>query len=355
MSQKTFKKDGSAYIRSLVENAIECGRRTAVVTGDYEIDETIKLPSDFTLILENAHLRTVEGAHFSIFTNKHSETPEGRTLDGTDRNISIIGRGEAILDGGADRILEIVPEKTEIPRYKSCLILFSNVDGFKVSGLKLINMQFWATAFVYCRNGYVGNLEFCADDRRIDKDGVIHHGLIREEYDDTIIKFADGVDLREGCNHIVIENISGFVEDDTVALTAYGSGKMEEGFRVSELPSDISHVTIKNVRSSSFCSNVRLLNQGNIKLHDIDIDGVYDDSEHSHHLDHGNFAIRIGDKRMYGYRHCTKEETYNISVKNVYGRSRAVIALAGEIGNLTMFGIEAGEGTPMFYNWEKVF
>jgi hypothetical protein len=96
-----------------------------------------------------------------------------------------------------------------------------------------------------------------------------------------------------------------------------------------------------------------MLNQGDTKPHDIDIDGVYDASENSIHMDHGNFAIRIGDRHMYGYRHCTAEETYYISVKNVYGREKAVVALAGEIGNLVIYGIEAEEGTPMFFDWEE--
>ena len=58
---------------------------------------------------------------------------------------------------------------------------------------------------------------------------------------------------------------------------------------------------------------------------------------------------------MYSDSHSTKEETYNISIKNIYGRSRAAIALAGEIGNLTIYGVECAEGTPMFYDWERIF
>ena len=351
---KDFKLGGSAYIQSLVDEAVKSGRRTTVITGNYEIDEAVRLPSNFTIILEDAHLRLGDGTHCNVFVNEHNETETGKTVEGTDRNISIIGRGRAILDGGnMNDVYEKVPYAERVaPLYKNNLILFTNVDGFKVSGLKLINQRWWATNFIYCRNGYIGNLEFCSDDRWRDSEGNIHKGLKRNEYDGVLVKNSDGIDLRVGCQNIIIENITGFTEDDSVALTGLEGG-LSKIFGVEGLSSDIAYITIKNVRTSAYCTNVRMLNQGDIKLHDIDIDGVYDASENSPHMDHGNFAVRIGDKHMYGSRHCTKDETYNISVKNVYGRGKAVVALAGEIGNLTMYGIEAAQGTPMFYDWEE--
>lgn len=69
-------------------------------------------------------------------------------------------------------------------------------------------------------------------------------------------------------------------------------------------------------------------------------------------MDRGNFAVRIGDMHMYGSRHNTKDDTYNISVKNVYGRGRAVLALAREIENLTLYGIESAKDTRMFHEWD---
>ena len=351
---QNFKKNGASYINGLIKEAIENKTRCARVSGDLEIDEAVRLPSNFTLILEDCHLRLADGSHTNIFVNEHNETELGNTLDGTDTNISSIGRGRAILDGGnMNDVHERVPAAERVaPIYKNNLILFTNVSGFKISGLSLINQRWWATNFIYCRNGYIGKLDFCADDRWRDEKGELHSGLRRDRYSEVLVKNADGVDLREGCRNIVIENLTGFTEDDSVALTGL-AGAMEARFRVEGLSSDICNVTIRNIRTSAYCTNVRLLNQGETKLHDIDIDGVYDESETSPHLDHGNFAVRIGDKHMYGPRHCTKDETYNISVKNVYGRGFAVLAIAGEIGNLTMYGIEAAEGTPMFHEWDE--
>lgn len=345
-----IQKGGTDYIRSLIDAAVQDGSRCATVRGDWEIKAAIRLPSNFTLILEDCHLRLADGCYASIFVNEHNETEIGKTVDGTDRNISIIGRGNAILDGGEYNGLGEMtpPEKRPAPLYKNNLILFTNVNGFKISGLKCINQRWWATNFIYCRNGSIENMDFCADDRRFDKDRTLVHGLIQgDNYSNIYVKNADGIDLREGCQNIVIENITGFTEDDTIALTGL-AGKLEAAFRVEGLSSDICNVKINNIRAAAFCSIVRLLNQGEIKLHDIEIDGVFDTSENSPHLNRGARAIRVGDKYLYGPRHCTKDETYNISIKNVYAAGISALALAGEIGNLVICGIECAKGTKMF-------
>ncbi len=348
METTVFFKDGSAYIAAKIEEAVKDGCRTATVSGHFEIGEAIRLPSNFTLILDGAYLRMADGVYANMFVNEHHGTEIGKTVDGTDRNINIIGRGEAILDGGKYNGLS---EKNSFqnglpPIWKNNLILFSNVDGFRVSGIQCKNQRWWALNFIYCANGYVGDIDFCACDIGIDENGNEYHGLKRDKYAEVLVKNADGVDLRRGCHDIVIENISGFVEDDSVALTAL-NGEMEKTFAVGGLPSDLCRIEVRNVRTSAYCSNVRLLNQGEIRLHDITVDGVYDTSADSPYMDRGRYAVRVGDTHMYGARHSTADETYNITVKNIFGRGDAVLFLAGEIRNLVFFGIEASHGTKM--------
>ncbi|MBQ8345527.1 MAG: hypothetical protein IJY42_04610, partial [Clostridia bacterium] len=171
-------------------------------------------------------------------------------------------------------------------------------------------------------------------------------GLNIDKYDEVLVKNADGIDLRQGCHDIVIENITGFTEDDSIALTAL-NGRMERHFAVEGLCPDLCNVVIRNVATSAFCSNVRLLNQGDLKLHDILIDGVTDTSQDSPHMDIGCHCVRVGDTHLYGSRHCTAEETYNITVCNLKSRAGYAVALAGEIGNLVMYGIECFDSGKM--------
>ena len=348
MKEAVFQLRGTEHISALIAEAVENESRTATVTGCWEIAEAVRIPSNFTLILENCHLKMADGVYSNMFVNQNHDTDLGRTVAGTDRNISILGRGEAILDGGNYNGLSETTAKQEgmPPIWKNNLILFTNVDGFRISGLSCRRQRWWSLNFIYCAHGYLGDLDFCADDRAMDEDGNIYRGLIRSRYPDVLVKNADGIDLRQGCHDIVIEHITGFTEDDTVALTAL-NGKMERHFGVEGLCSDLYNVTIRDVATSAFCSNVRLLNQGTIKLHDILIDGVTDTSKESPHMDRGRHAVRVGDTHLYGSRHCTAEETYNITVCNVRSRGHYAVALAGEIGNFVMYGIEAFDGCKM--------
>ncbi|MBR6740638.1 MAG: hypothetical protein IKM04_06200 [Clostridia bacterium] len=343
-----FLKNGNEYISSQIGLAIENGSRTAVISGNYEIAQTLLIPSNFTLILQNAHLRMADGTFCNMFVNENHGTAAGNTIDGTDRNISIIGRGQAVIDGGKYNGLSEMNQLQDgmPPIWKNNLILFTNVDGFKISGISCRNQRWWALNFIYCSNGYIGDIDFCSNDIGIDPDGNEYHGLIRNKYHEILVKNSDGIDLRKGCHDILIENISGFTQDDSVALTALDHS-MENIFGVEGLPSDICNVTIRNIRTAAMCGIVRLLNQGGLKLHDVTVDGVYDCTEDSPYIDKCGFAVRIGDTRLYGSRHSTEDETYNITVKNVRGCGEYVLSLAGAINNLTLYGIEAAGGAKM--------
>ena len=348
---KNFAKNGYRYITEKIAEGIKNGSRTATVSGDYEISEAVCLPSDFTLILSDCHLRMADGCYSNMFVNENHDTDLGRTAAGTDRSIRILGRGRAILDGGEYNGLS---ERNHLqnglpPIWKNNLILFTNVDGFRIAGISCHNQRWWAMNFVYCRNGYIGDIDFCANDTAIDQSGQAYHGLRRDAYAEVLVKTADGIDLRRGCRDILIENISGFVEDDSVALTAI-DWLLERQFAVDGLDPDLCRITVRNVRTAAFCSNVRLLAQGGTGLHDIEIDGVYDEGFRSPHMDRGRYAVRVGDTHLYGSRPATKEDIYNISIKNVVGGGLYVLSLAGEIGNLTLHGIRAVNGAKLLHD-----
>ncbi len=337
-----FQAGGSDYINQMIDIAVKNRTRNAIITGNWEISSAIRIPSDFTLILDSCHLRMADGCYSNLFVNEHHDTPLGRTTAGTDRNISIIGRGKAILDGGTYNGLS---EKTQCqnglpPIWNNNLLLFTNVDGFRLSNLSFHNQRWWALNFIFCSNGHISEIDFLANCMMVDENGSVHNGLRRSmPYHNIFVKNADGIDLRQGCHHILIENITGFTEDDSIAVTGL-NGKLEQYFAVHELPADICDITIKNVKTSSFCTNVRLLNQGDVRLHDIYIDGVYDMSENSPYMDRGLYAVRIGDQNMYGSRHSTSDETYNITVKNIRSRGLYAVQLNGAIDNLKMENIQ---------------
>lgn len=348
MFDKIFYPDGTKYITDAINAAIKNGERTVTITENLEIDNAIRIPGNFTLILDGCHLRMADGCYSNMFVNEHNDTDIGRSAGGTDRNITITGKNGAILDGGKyNGLSEKTQNKNGLPPiWKNNLILFTNVDDFEISGISCHNQRWWALNFIYCSNGKLHDIDFKACDIAIDENGNEYRGLKREKYWEVLVKNADGIDLRQGCHDIVIENITGFTEDDSVALTGLNKS-IERSFAVEGASTDIHDIIIRNVATSAFCTNVRLLNQGGIKLHDILVDGVYDTSEKSPYMDRGIYTVRVGDVHLYGERHATKDEAYNITIKNIRSRAEtAAVSLAGDMKNVTIGNIECFDGTP---------
>lgn len=336
---------GTQHITAKINEALQKGEHTAVIKGNWEIDQAVRIPSGFTLVLDGCYLKMADGCFSNLFVNEHHDTDLGRTKEGTDRDIVIIGQNGAVLDGGTYNGLS---ERTQMkdgypPIWKNNLILFTNVDGFDISGISCRNQRWWAMNFVFCANGHISDIDFLANDTAVDPQGNLHHGLKHAANIMPVVCNADGIDIRMGCHDITIENITGFTEDDSVAITGL-NWKLEQAFFVAGLPIDICRITVKNIATSAFCSNVRLLNQGEVKLYDITIDGVYDTSENSPHMDRGIYGVRIGDSHLYGSRHCTGDETYRITVKNVRSRSQYAIGLAGDIKDIQFENIECFDG-----------
>lgn len=350
---KNFMKNGAAYIQGCIDAAANSETRRVVVTGNYEIEKTILIPSEFTLVLEDCHLRMADDTMCNMFTNAHCRTEAGRTPEGADHDIVIEGRGRAVLDGGKyNDLSERNHSKDGLPHISvNNVLLFTNVENFVVKNLHVRNQRWWALNFVYCRYGKIQDIDFRSNPAALWPDGTYHDRITREAfpgaYDGILVRNSDGIDLRQGCHDILIENITGFTEDDTVALTAL-NGSTEKMYGVAGLCPDIHNVIIRSVNSAAFCSNVRLLNQGDIKLYNIIIDGVMDSSLDHPYMDRGIYAVRVGDaNHMYGSRPSTKEETFNITVRNVYSRAGgAAVHLAGAMKDVTLENIRCFDGCP---------
>lgn len=348
--EQIFQKNGGALIQEKISQAVTNGSRKATVTGYYEIEQPIRIPSNFLLVLENCHLRMADGTLCNMFNNEHCGTELGKTDAGTDYNITIQGSGFAILDGGEyNGLSERNSLKDGNPHISvNNLLLFSNVNGFAVRNIHCRNQRWWALNFIDCCNGKITDIDFRSDNSWIDDSGKRVFGKfdldLKQEYDRIYVKNSDGIDLRCGCHNIIIENITGFTEDDTVALTAL-NGVMEQKYRVEGHSPDIHDVIIRNVMSAALCSNIRLLNQGEIKLYNVLIDGMLDTTSDCPYLERGSIGVRVGDSRwMYGKRHATADETFNITIRNVMSRAETVLHLAGGIKNLTLDNIQGFDG-----------
>lgn len=316
-----FQENGGAYIAGLIQKAVEDGSYTCTVSGNWEIEKTVRIPSGFTLVLDGCHLRMKDGEILNIFANEHLGCTDPLIRD---YDICIEGRGRAILDGGEPNGLHQRSLKAHPENYPgithvavNSLVLFAHVDGLRIQGLHLRNQRYWALTFVYCFNGVLKDLDFRSNDAWINENGEKVHGLVQGRYEEICVKNSDGVDLRCGCHDFIIENITGFTQDDSVALTGL-FGPIEKTFWAEGCRKEICNVIIRNVNTAAYCANVRLLNGDGVKVHDVLIDGVFDASRDSRFMDDGHVHVRIGDSHNYGTMVSRPGEVYNITVRNVH-------------------------------------
>ena len=316
------------FARQVGADCSELPRRL-VVTGDHEIRETVWLPSHFTLELVGAHLTQAPGTFCNLFR-----------ADGAE-DVAILGRPgadgrPATLDGGEYNGLceRNAGREGRPPIWVNNLVLFTNVRRFRVEGLHLVKQRWWATNFVACSEGTIRHLSFLADHTSVTADGTVLDILRKGAYGEIRVKNADGVDLRAGCHDIVIEDISGFTEDDTVAITCL-PGRLEKAFLPPGVEFEIRDITVRGVHASSYCSIVRLLAQGGCRLRRILVEDVVDTSDGATFFDgYAHTGVNLGDSHPYAKQPALPEDVADITIRHVQARLQPLL-VRGTVSRLT--------------------
>ena len=313
-----------------IQNAIDAAEtgpcRTVIIprrcerTGrdEWMIDKTILLPSDITIILDDCHLTLVEGVYENIFRNKNMYTEVSLKPEGKQYGIRIIGRGEAVLDGGKGNDLrESTSQKDGRPHVRfNNFVLLHNVHDYVLENFKCINMRWWAINQIACKHGRLSNLSF---------------------WNGKIIPNQDGINCRIGCSNIIIENITGRTGDDVVALSAFPVGS-DLLLLPEDCDVDIHDITIRNVYAHTRQSIVALRNHDGAKMYRISIENIVDVGG-----EYGPWGVvRIGENNYYLNRTSMLGETYEINVRGVYSRYCGTLYLGASLKDSHISDIYAG-------------
>jgi hypothetical protein len=172
------------------------------------------------------------------------------------------------------------------------------------------------------------------------------------------VKNGDGIDFRSGCNHCIIENITGFTSDDTVACTALSKGKLAskelsrylsyaEPYNCSHenIDGDIHHITIRNIHTGGHHHGVICLAANGNKVYDVDIENVIETDEGGREA-----TVKIYTGYGSGYN---SGDIHDIRVKNVVSKkAKHAVMVACEAENLSFENItqENPEGTLFYEN-----
>ena len=287
----------------------------------WEINKTILLPSNITIILDDCHLRLKDGVFENIFRNENMYQTETYTIEQEQHNIYILGRGGAVLDGGnANGLTEATSNKNGFPHIRNNnLILLHNVRDYVLEGFRLINQRHWAINQLFCRNGRLSHLSFF--------NGETRHN-------------QDGINLRIGCNNILVEDITGRTGDDTIALSAFPKGS-DGHFAVEGKDGDIHDVIIRDVRASTRQTIVAMRNNDGAQLYRVVVENVFD--IRSEYTPWG--VVKIGENNYYHDRPSVLGETREISIRNVRAQGAGCIFLGASLQDSHISDVYASGGT----------
>lgn len=328
-----------------IQNAINIAKETGVNkviiprknlrTGEtiWRITKTILLPSNIEIILSNCHLRLEDGVFCNIFRNENMYSSISKTLAGEQHDIYIRGEGYAVLDGGKTNFLLETNTKEMFQNNKTLklsashptesirinnLILFHNVKGFAVENIEVREQRWWALNFIYCSYGKIADITSRARNN---------------------IPNQDCVDIRQGCNNIVIERITGQSGDDLVALTALDTS--DSNFAVQGKSANVFNITITDILGTSVRQGVVVLrNQDDIELHDISIENVIQsDLGDKNNLPY--VTMRIGENGYFKHHQSTMGATRNIKVRNVISGSDTAVMVGATLKDVEFENIQA--------------
>ena len=334
----TQGQSDSESIQNAVDKAHESGLNCVVIprynqrtdSNVWTIDKAIRLPSEMTVVLDNCFMVMADDAYSNFFINSNAYLPISLKQEGRQHHISIIGRGNATLDGGKPNDLT---EKTSGQNghfvMENSPILFINVEYFSVENISITNQRYWGMRFQFCARGSIRN---------------IFTNVTRDRPN------QDGINLRNGCHDIIIEHVHGQTGDDMIALSAIDTEVCANDFGkviVEGLSHDIHDVTIRDI--SGFAIGhplVALRNHNGAKIYNITIDTVRDTPmlQHANYEDEERYGIiRIGNNSYFSERPSEIGETYNISINNVFvNHSKRGIVIMATLKNSRFTNIHAG-------------
>ncbi len=345
-----IKDSDSKTIQAAIEEAVKCGCNRIKIPAYNKrtdsfvwiIDEAILIPSHFCVELDNAHLRLEDGVYCQIFTNSLSQEEIGKTANGEQEDISIIGYGKSVLDGGKHNGLreKTPPEiKATLPHIMNNLTIYlHNVKNFKIQNLTIRDQRWWGLCFCFCSFGVISDIHYELTD------------LTVRESNTHLYRNQDGIDLRVGCHDIDIRNIEGETGDDIVALTALGvkETSFERKYYCDHLSPDIYNVNISNIRGfNCYCALVRLLCHMGRKIYNININNLFDTTPDRNELLRTASCVKLGENDYCNgenaHLRCKHGEMHDINVSNVFSNALTAIVFNCSAKNVTARNIYVGK------------
>lgn len=286
---------------------------------EWIITEAIKLPSYMVVVLDNCHLTLSRGSCCNIFVNSDCYTELGKTLDGEQIGIKLLGEGNVILDGGEHNgLFERNQKQYGFPSvWNNALVLFHNVKDFVIENIHFAHLRWKAVALMYARHGRIQNLSFMEYENQ---PGLPDLGCLY---------------VCLGCNNLFIQDLNTKSSQCGITLRASRQDLVDHS-AVRGKPMDINDVMIRNITADAFRGDViNIYNDNGCNVYNILVEGVMDASRReTKHMP--NAVVELGNPSL----NVTEGELYNITVRNVMSRSRAIVLFNGKVKNSSFYNLK---------------
>lgn len=277
----------------------------------YLVSEAVKLPSNTTMLIDGCKIKLADHIFDNIIRSDNFEIDEANPNSYVKKllpiqNIKVIGMNGATVEG-AENFYEGVNPKTGVKEkwlgdywgWRNFSILFSYVDGFEISGIKVTKTHSWAMVITNgCKNGHIHTIDF-----------------------NTQVKNGDGIDIIQGGSNILIENITGETSDDTIVFGAFDESRWSNDKYVFPLlpvrysdysyGSDLHDITCKNVKTGGI-HHVLIILPSSTKIYNVYCSGISDGPQGGKRK-----VVRIYGNGQYG-KGFQPGNMYNIFMNDIY-------------------------------------
>ncbi|MEC5145102.1 glycosyl hydrolase family 28-related protein [Chitinophaga sp. 212800010-3] len=215
------KTDDIKAIQAAIDKAKKQGsRQTFIPAGHYLISRAIRLPSNFTLTAS-------PDAYICLKPSSNDYLLRNEDMDNGNAYIKVTGG-----KWNGNGYTQTRTLRNTVAASDFCFgFFFYKVQQLEVAALQIDSTRSWGIAYMECDSVHIHDIHFQQNPFR-DAAGT-----------SALMNNGDGV--TGGGNHVLIENISGFTNDDLVAFAAGGAcfqGKM------APFPAyDYRDVTVRNI------------------------------------------------------------------------------------------------------------
>ena len=318
--------------------------RTIIFKGkNFILNKAVELPSNTTVIIDNCTIKQADYTFDNVFRGNNyvidPENPFDYVLEVKPlKNIRILGKGKAVISGCDKNVTIYHPffkeEQLGVGDYfgwRTHLIHFADLNGFEIGNLRIEKSRCWAVVFGMSKHGHIHDIEF-----------------------DTHVKNGDGIDLLTGTSHVLVENITGYTSDDTVAISGCrssinrkkkqylypGTPWMKELLIRDRKERDSHDIEIRNIKAGGFYHAVIMLCMGGAKMYNIKISDIADAGKRNCHLVDLYTGYGYGDGYQPGNIH-------DVEIKNINGNSnnneqtgiKAALAIQLPVKNVSISNI----------------